>query len=58
LVTEFICEKTGGPQKYTGKSMKEAHKHMKITDREWQQLVALLKVSFMQARKRMNILHY
>jgi hemoglobin len=45
LVTEFVCEKTGGPQKYTGKSMKEAHKHMKITDREWQQLIALLKQS-------------
>jgi len=43
LVTELVCQVTGGPQKYTGKSMKESHANMKITDREWQQFVALFK---------------
>jgi len=45
LVTELVCQVTGGPQKYTGKSMKESHANMKITDREWQQFVALFKLT-------------
>lgn len=35
LVTEMVCWATGGPQKYTGKSMAEAHSHLKITSKEW-----------------------
>jgi hemoglobin len=35
LVTEMVCWATGGPQKYTGRSMYESHKDMKITGREW-----------------------
>ena len=35
LVTEMVCWATGGPQKYTGKSMFESHKHLKITSDEW-----------------------
>src|SRR3981189_3624903 len=27
---------TGGPQKYTGKSMAESHKDLKITSKEWE----------------------
>jgi len=42
-VTELVCQVTGGPQKYTGKGMKESHKDMKITDKEWYQFVALFK---------------
>src|ERR1700721_3445827 len=34
LVTEMVCWATGGPQKYTGKSMAESHKELKITSRE------------------------
>ena len=34
LVTEMVCWATGGPQKYTGKSMVDAHKHLKITSKE------------------------
>ena len=30
LVTEMVCWATGGPQSYTGKSMAEAHSHLKI----------------------------
>jgi len=35
LVTEMVCWATGGPQKYTGKSMAESHRHLKITAEEW-----------------------
>jgi hemoglobin len=36
LVTEMVCWATGGPQKYTGKSMAESHSHLKITSTEWE----------------------
>jgi len=35
LVTEMVCWATGGPQKYTGKSMADSHAHLKITSTEW-----------------------
>ena len=35
LVTEMVCWATGGPQKYTGRSMGESHKHLMITVGEW-----------------------
>jgi hemoglobin len=34
-VTEMVCWATGGAQKYTGRSMSESHKHLKITEGEW-----------------------
>lgn len=36
LVTEMVGWATGGPQKYTGKTMKESHEHLSITESEWQ----------------------
>ena len=36
LVTEMVCWATGGPQKYTGKSMADSHRHLKITGEEWE----------------------
>jgi hemoglobin len=36
LVTEMVCWATGGPQKYTGKSMLDSHAHLKITSQEWE----------------------
>jgi hemoglobin len=36
LVTEMVCWATGGPQKYTGKSMVDSHAHLKITSKEWE----------------------
>jgi hemoglobin len=36
LVTEMVCWATGGPQRYTGKSMAESHKDLKITSNEWE----------------------
>jgi len=34
-VTALVCQGTGGPQTYTGRSMKEAHRNLHITQREW-----------------------
>ena len=36
LVTEQVCEATGGPQRYTGRTMRDSHAHLKITESEWQ----------------------
>mgnify|MGYP000707282782 CR=1 FL=1 len=42
-VTAQLCEATGGPCKYTGRGMKEAHAHLNITAGEWQRMIVLLK---------------
>jgi hemoglobin len=39
----LVSSVTGGPLKYTGKSMKDAHKGMGITDKEFDATVADLK---------------
>ena len=36
LVTEQVCEATGGPQHYTGRSMHDSHAELEITELEWQ----------------------
>ena len=36
LVTEMVGWATGGPQKYTGRSMRDSHQHLKITPKEWE----------------------
>jgi hemoglobin len=36
LVTELVCWATGGPQQYTGRSMRDSHVHLDITEEEWQ----------------------
>ena len=36
MFATFICQATGGPEKYTGKSMKEAHVGLNLTDQHWQ----------------------
>ena len=35
LVTEMVGWATGGPQKYTGRSMADSHNHLNITPKEW-----------------------
>jgi hemoglobin len=35
LVTEMVCWASGGPQKYTGRSMADSHRHLNITPQEW-----------------------
>lgn len=34
-LSDQICDATGGPCAYLGKTMKQAHEGMKITDAEW-----------------------
>jgi hemoglobin len=36
LATEMVCWATGGPQKYTGRSMADSHLHLNITPQEWE----------------------
>jgi hemoglobin len=43
---EQIGEATGGPQKYTGKNMKDAHKGMEITNKDFDALAGDLAKSF------------
>lgn len=38
-LTDFVCSATGGPCKYTGKSMKASHKNMAVTTGEFNALV-------------------
>src|SRR3990172_146033 len=35
-VTSLVAQASGGPEKYTGRSMKESHRHLDITEKEWQ----------------------
>ena len=35
----MICQVTGGPETYTGRTMKESHAHLNITETEWQAMV-------------------
>jgi len=35
LVTEMVGWAAGGPQKYTGRSMRDSHQHLNITPKEW-----------------------
>ena len=44
-VSQLVCEATGGPCKYTGKNMKEAHAHLHITEQEWGIMAAEFKKS-------------
>ncbi len=44
-VTSLVCAVTGGPCKYVGRGMKEAHARLNITEREWQAMRADFKVS-------------
>ncbi len=36
LVTELVCQVTGGPQRYTGRTMADSHRHLNITPLEWE----------------------
>ncbi len=39
LVTEQVGEATGGPQRYTGRSMKDSHRDLVITEDEWRAFI-------------------
>jgi len=42
-VTSMVCQASGGPEKYTGRGMKESHQHLNITEIEWQAMLADFK---------------
>jgi hemoglobin len=39
LVIDQLCEATGGPCKYTGRSMEEAHSGLRLTDQDFNAFV-------------------
>src|SRR6266540_7092822 len=45
LVTEMVCGATGGPQRYTGRTMPDSHQHLGITAGEWEVFLGDLKAS-------------
>jgi hemoglobin len=44
-VTALVCQVTGGPEVYTGRNMKDAHKHLNISEKEWNAMVADFKMT-------------
>lgn len=42
-LTALVCQAAGGPENYTGRSMKESHLHLNITDTEWEAMKADFK---------------
>lgn len=44
-ITALLCQVCGGPQKYAGRNMKDAHAHLGITEKEWEALAADLKAA-------------
>ena len=46
LVTEQVCWASGGPQKYTGRSMSDSHADLAITETEWQAFLDDLRQTF------------
>ena len=39
LVTEMVGEATGGPQRYTGRTMEDTHRDLRITADEWEAFI-------------------
>jgi hemoglobin len=46
FVTEMVGWATGGPQRYTGKSMFDSHAHLDITEGEWTAFLDDLQQTF------------
>jgi hemoglobin len=46
LVTEQVCHATGGPQRYTGRTMHDSHAHLDITEAEWAVFLDDLRETF------------
>ena len=38
-LTAMICQATGGPEVYNGRSMKDSHAHLNISNVEWDEMV-------------------
>src|SRR2546427_11352173 len=44
-VTTLVCQVTGGPCKYVGRSMKQAHAYLNIIEPQWQAMLADFRVT-------------
>lgn len=44
-VTLLACQMTGGPYKYLGRTLKDAHQHLNVTEKEWTELIAIIRAS-------------
>merc|ERR1712193_212403 len=44
LVVQIIGNLTGGPQRYTGRPLDQAHKHLNISEDEWGKFMELFNV--------------
>jgi hemoglobin len=44
-VTALVCEVSGGPCKYTGRTMKESHEKLNISQSEWDAMVVDFKAT-------------
>ena len=42
-VTALVCQVTGGPCEYSGRSMAASHSHLKITEAEWDRMATIFK---------------
>ncbi len=42
-VTALVCQATSGPCTYNGRSMKDSHVHLNITESEWDRMVVIFK---------------
>jgi len=45
LLTEYLCDKAGGPMVYRGRDMKTSHAGLNISEKEWQAMAADLRKS-------------
>lgn len=50
-VVDFLCNKSGGPCAYIGRTMKDTHKGLKITENDWNTAASLLGETF----KKFNV---
>jgi len=46
----LLCQETGGPCKYDGRSLRESHHELAITAREWDAAVAVFKRALARAK--------
>ncbi len=49
-VTSLVCQATGGPCQYQGRTMKASHAHLNITEREWDRMVTIFKETLAKHR--------
>lgn len=51
VLSDLFCRMTGGPCQYTGRSLKEAHAHLDVSDVDW----ALMTEDLVRVLNRLNV---